>query len=120
RAYYANIQTPPSPPNKAAMEAFMDKMIKDGARQPDPVCAKSAKGFFDAYRAGKSEFEANLAAAEAFFDEFAKGGGGIPADSPCAASTIAYYKAIDKHPSPANKAAMEAFMTHMISGKFMF
>ena len=84
------------------------------------MCARSAKGFFDAYRAGKSEFEANLAAAEAFFDEFAKGGAGIPADSPCAASTIAYYKAVAKPPSPANKAAMEAFMTKMISGKFQW
>jgi predicted esterase YcpF (UPF0227 family) len=116
RAYYANIENPPSPPNKAAMEAFMDKMIKDGKRQPDPVCAKSARGFFEAHKAGKSEFEANLAAAEAFFDEFAKGGSGIPADSPCAASTIAYYNAVAKAPSPANKAAMEAFMTKMISG----
>ena len=116
RAYYANIETLPSPANKAAMEAFMDKMIKDGARTPDPVCAKSAMGYFNAYKAGKGEFEATLAAAEAFFEEFAKGGAGIPADSPCAAATVAYYNAVDKHPSPANKAAMEAFMLHMIGG----
>ena len=119
RAYYENLESPPSPANKAAMEAFMDKMIKDGARQPDPVCAKSAKAYFDAWKAGKTELEANLAAAEGFFEEFAKGGSGIPADSPCAASTIAYYNAIANPPSPANKAAMEAFMQKMISGKLL-
>jgi hypothetical protein len=46
RAYYKNIPNPPSPPNKAAMEAFMDKMIGGGKREPDPVCAASTKAYW--------------------------------------------------------------------------
>ncbi|XP_023331231.1 uncharacterized protein LOC111703508 [Eurytemora carolleeae] len=114
RAYYANIPNPPSGPNKAAMEAFMDKMISDGERTPDPVCAASTLGFWASYKTGGSEFEANLAAGEAFFEEFIKGST-IPADSPCAAATRAYWKATEKLPSPANQAAMEAFMNKMIT-----
>jgi len=114
RAYYKNIPDPPSGPNKAAMEAFMDKMIADGKRTPDPVCAISTQAFWDAYKGGASELSANLAAAEAFFDEFVKGST-LPADSPCAAAARAYYKATPKTPSPANGAAMEAFMDKMIS-----
>jgi len=114
-AYYNAIPNPPSPANKAAMEAFMDKMISDGPRQPDPVCAISTRAYWDAWKAGKGELEANLAAAEAFFDEFLKGKSKIPADSACAASTRAYYKALPNPPSPPNKAAMEAFMDKMIA-----
>ena len=114
RAYWKATEKPPSPANRAAMEAFMNKMITDGSkRTPDPVCAEATKGFWNAWKAGKGELESNLAAAEAFFDEFSKGSS-IPADSPCAAATQAYYNNMSIHPSPPNKAAMEAFMDHMI------
>ncbi|MCP3662504.1 MAG: hypothetical protein GY696_08430, partial [Gammaproteobacteria bacterium] len=114
RAYYAAIPNPPSPPNKAAMEAFMDKMIAGGKRESDPVCAASLRGYWDAYKNGADELTANLAAAEAFFRAFAQGSN-IPVDSPCAASTRAYYAALPNPPSGANKAAMEAFMDKMIA-----
>jgi len=51
-----------------------------------------------------------------FLDEFAKAGLSIPADSPCAAATRAYYQNIPNPPSPAIKAAMEAFMVAMVAG----
>ena len=114
RAYYANIPNPPSPANKAAMEAFMDHMIGNGTRTPDPVCAAATTGYWKAWNNGKDELEANLIAAEYFFDEFAKGSK-IPADSPCAAATRAYYQNIPNPPSGPNKAAMEAFMDKMIA-----
>lgn len=114
RAYWKTLDNHPSPPNRAAMEAFMNKMISDGTkRTPDPVCALSTLAYWDAYKSGKGELESNLAAAEAFFDEFSKGSS-LPADSPCAAATRAYYKNIPNPPSPPNRAAMEAFMNHMI------
>ena len=114
RSYWKALDNHPSPANRAAMEAFMNKMISDGTkRTPDPVCAVSVLAYWDSYKSGKGEFDSHLAAAEAFFDEFSKGSS-IPADSPCAAATRAYYKNIPNPPSPANKAAMEAFMDHMI------
>jgi len=114
RAYYDNIPTPPSPANKAAMEAFMDKMINDGARQPDPVCAASAKAYWTAYKNGASETAANLAAAEGFFAAYNEGMH-IPADSPCVAATKAYYQALPRKPSGPNADAMLAFIDHMIT-----
>jgi len=113
RAYYENIPNPPSGPNKAAMEAFMDKMIKDGARTPDPVCAASTKAYWKAYRSGMSETRSNLAAAEAFFEAFNEGLH-IPADSPCVAATKAYYKALPRKPSQPNADGMIAFIDHMV------
>ena len=114
RAYYTALPNPPSGANKAAMEAFMDRMIADGKRTPDPVCAASLRGYWDAYYKGKSELASNRAAGEAFLEEYVKGSS-IPADSPCAAATRAYWEAIPKPPSPANRAAMEAFMDKLIT-----
>jgi len=114
-AYFENLESAPSLPNKAAMEAFMNKMIADGPRTPDMVCAAAMKTYWSAYKNGANELEANLAAAETFFVKFL-GGSQIPADSPCSAAAVAYYNNIDEHPSPAIKAAMEAFMDKMIAG----
>jgi len=113
RAYYQNIPNPPSPPNKAAMEAFMDAMIAGGKREPDPVCAASTKAYWKAYKSGASETDANLAAAEEFFKAFGAGLS-IPAESPCAVSTKAYFNALGEKPSPPNALAMIAFMDAMI------
>jgi len=106
----------PSPPNAAAMIAFVDKAFSSFSFQYDPVCWKSTEAFFDSYAAGKDELSSNLHAAEVFLDEFANAGLSIPADSPCAAATRAYYQNIPNPPSPPNKAAMEAFMDAMIAG----
>lgn len=114
RAYYANIPNPPSPANKAAMEAFMDKMIADGPREPDPACAKSTVAYWDAYEAGATETDANLAAAEGFFKAFTEGLH-IPANSPCVAATKAYFYNIPNKPSPPNAAAMIAFIDAMVA-----
>ena len=116
KAYFNNLSEKPSPPNAAAMLAFVDKAFSGFSFEYDPVCWRSTEAFFDSYAAGNNELTSNLAAAEVFLDEFAKGGAGIPADSPCAAATVAYYNNIPNPPSPANKAAMEAFMSKMISG----
>merc|ERR1711962_1107003 len=114
RAYYANIPNPPSPANKAAMESFMDKMIAGGRREPDPACALSTTAYFDAYEAGATETDANLAAAEGFFKAFREGLH-IPADSPCAAATKAYFYNLNDKPSSPNAAAMIAFIDAMVA-----
>merc|ERR1712198_323194 len=100
RAYYKNIPNPPSPANKAAMEAFMDKMITDGKREPDPACSLSTIAYWDAYESGATETDANLAAAEGFFKAFREGLH-IPAmiaqgnkrvyDPVCMESTLAFW-----------------------------
>ena len=70
--------------------------------------------FRKAYKAGANETTANLAAAEEFFKAFAQGMS-IPAESPCAVSTKAYFNALDEKPSPPNAVAMIAFMDAMIA-----
>ena len=66
-----------------------------------------------AYKSGATETDANLAAAEEFFKAFAAGLS-IPAASPCAISTKAYFNALGRKPSPPNAVAMIAFMDAMI------
>lgn len=112
-AYAKAIRNAPSPANSAAMEAFITKMIANGARQPDPVCAAATKAYWKAYKSGATETASNLAAAEAFFTAWADGLT-IPADSPCAAATLAYSAAIANKPSSANAAAMTSFMEAML------
>jgi len=116
RAYFNAVPEKPSPPNAAAMLAFVDKAFSGSSFEYDPVCWKSTEAFFDSYAAGNGELASNLAAAESFLDEFFLNGLSIPADSPCAAATRAYYANIPNPPSPPNKAAMEAFMDAMIAG----
>ena len=116
RAFFDALPQKPSPPNAAAMMAFLDKAFDGFSFIYDPVCWRSTEAFFDSYAKGNSELVSNQLAAETFLEEFAKGGAGIPADSPCAAATRAYYANIPNPPSPPNKAAMEAFMDKMISG----
>lgn len=116
KAYFNALPEKPSPPNAAAMIAFLDKALTSFSFQYDPVCWKATEAFFDSYASGADELTSNLVAAEAFLDEFSKAGLQIPADSPCAAATRAYYQNIPNPPSPPNKAAMEAFMDQMIAG----
>jgi len=116
KAFYKGLAVKPSPPNAAAMISFLDKAFDGFSFDYDPVCWRSTEAFFDSYAKGNSELVSNQLAAETFLAEFAKGGAGIPADSPCAAATRAYYANIPNPPSPPNKAAMEAFMDKMIRG----
>ena len=116
RAFYYALPNKPSPPNAAAMIAFLDKAFDGFSFEFDPVCWRSTEAFFDSYAAGNDELTSNRVASQAFLQEFANGGAGIPADSPCAAATRAYYENIPSPPSPPNKAAMEAFMDKMIGG----
>ena len=116
KAFFNAVPEKPSPPNAAAMIAFLDKAFTAFSFQYDPVCWKATEAFFDSYASGADELTSNLNAAEVFLDEFTKSGLSIPADSPCAAATRAYYQNIPNPPSPPNKAAMEAFMDQMIAG----
>jgi len=113
KAYFNALDTKPSPPNAAAMIAFMDQMIAGGKREPDPACAAATQAYWKAFKSGAKETDANLAAAEEFFKAFSQGLN-IPAASPCAISTKAYFNALDTKPSPPNAAAMIAFMDAMI------
>ena len=70
--------------------------------------------FRKAFKAGASETDANLAAAEEFLKAFAKGSS-IPAASPCALSTKAYFQELDNMPSSPNAIAMLSFMDAMVA-----
>jgi len=113
KAYFNALPTKPSPPNAAAMITFIDKAFEGFSFKYDPACYRATEEFYDAYAEGDDELKSTRRAAKVFLQEFMKGGDGIPADSPCAASTRAYYNNIPNPPSPANKAAMEAFMDKM-------
>merc|ERR1711973_184260 len=115
KAFFNALPSKPSPPNAAAMLAFIDKAYAGFSFNYDPVCWRSTEAFFDSYAAGNDELKSNRKAAKVFLEEFSRGGAGIPADSPCAAAARAYYENIPNPPSPANKAAMEAFMDKMIA-----
>ena len=57
---------------------------------------------------------ATLKSARAFFVEFQKGDTTIPADSACAAATLAYAEEISKKPSAPNAAGMIAYIAEAI------
>jgi len=114
RSFYEKVEKKPSPPNAAAMLAFLDKAFSGFSFEYDPVCWRSTEAFFDSYAQGNDELTSNRNAAKLFLREFARSGEKIPADSPCAAATRAYYANIPNPPSPSNQAAMEAFMDKMI------
>ena len=116
KAFYNGLAVKPSPANAAAMLAFLDKAFDGFSFSYDPVCFSATESFFDSYAKGNDEFVSNQLAAETFLEEFAKGGAGIPADSPCSAATRAYYANIPHPPSPPLTAAMEPFMDKMIRG----
>ena len=113
KAFYEAIPQKPDPANAAAFTAFMDKIFEDNAPAFDPVCLAALDGFIESYSSGDDSLTANLKAAKSFFKEFAKGSS-IPADSPCAAATLAYASEIQKKPSPPNAAAMIAYITEAL------
>jgi hypothetical protein len=89
RAYAAAIKNKPSPPNAAAMIAFMDEAILTNMNKPDPVCLASAEAYFDAYEKGVGEAKANEIAGVAFLDAVAANPDFNPG-SPCGISAKAY------------------------------
>jgi len=103
----------PDQPNAIAFTSFMNKIFSDDAPAFDPVCLKSLEGYIDSYIAGDDLLTRNLKAARAFFDEFNKGSP-IPADSACAAATLAYADQIKQKPSNPNAAGMIAYISEAI------
>merc|ERR1711915_1141622 len=89
KAYTKEIQNRPSPPNAAAMIAYINEAIASGNNKLDPVCAASAEAYFDAYIEEKDEAAANEAAAVAYLEavdktpDFDRGG-------PCGKAAAAY------------------------------
>jgi len=116
KAFFKAISSKPDPANAAALSAFMDKIFQDGAPAFDPVCLASLEGFLDAYASGEDLLTSNLISARSFFRAFVAGSD-IPADSPCAAATIAYAEEMKNKPSQANSAAMLAYITEAITHK---
>jgi len=104
----------PDPANAKAFLVFADKIFNGNAPAYDPVCLASLEGFFESYLAGDDLLTANLKSARSFFVEFQKGKSNVPADSACAAATLAYAEEIQKKPSGPNAAGMIAYITEAI------
>jgi hypothetical protein len=114
KAYFYALPNKPSHPNSEAMISFMDAMIEQGNKRVyDPACASATLAFFNSYKAGNDELTSNFEAARAFIQEYKKGAK-VPANSPCLISTRVYAANIKDKPSPANAAAMLAFMDEAI------
>ena len=104
----------PDPANAKAFVAFADKIFNENAKPFDPVCLASLDAFFESYGDGDDLLTANLKSARAFFKEFQKGKSRVPADSACAAATLAYAEEIQKNPSGPNAAGMIAYIAEAI------
>jgi len=104
----------PDPANAKAFLVFADKIFNGNAPAYDPVCLASLEGFFESYLAGDDLLTANLKSARSFFVEFQKGKSNVPADSACAAATLAYAEEIQKKPSVPNAAGMIAYISEAI------
>jgi len=113
KAFIDAIPDKQDPARAAAFTAFMEKIFDDNAPAFDPICLSALEGFIDSYSSGDDLQTANLKAARSFFDSFSKGSS-IPADSPCAAATLAYAKDTQEIPSASNAAAMIAYITEAI------
>ena len=115
-AFFNSVQKKPDPANAAAFTAFMEKIYQGGADVYDPVCFASLEGYMDAYMKGEDIMASNMAAGKTFFQSFMKGSD-YPADSPCAAASLAYVKELAKKPSNPNAAAMVSYITEAIENK---
>jgi len=97
-----------------AFLAFSEKIFNGGAQAYDPVCLAGLEGFFASYLAGDDLLTSNLKSARAFFVEFQKGKSGVPANSACAAATLAYAQEIQNSPSGPAAAGMIAYIAEAI------
>ena len=116
RAFWSAIpdSEKPDPANAKAFTAFADKIFTENAPAYDPVCLAALEGFLESYGAGDDLLTSTLKSARAFFVEFQKGDTTIPADSACAAATLAYAEEISKKPSAPNAAGMIAYIAEAI------
>jgi len=114
KAFFKAIPEKPDPANAAAFYAFADKIFDEEAPAYDPVCLASLEGFIESYASGDDLLTANLKSARSFFKAFVSGSA-IPADSPCAAATVAYANEILSKPSAPNAAGMLAYITEAIA-----
>ena len=103
----------PDLPRARAFRSFMEKIFSDDAPAYDPVCLKGLEGYMESYIAGDDLLTRNLKAARAFFDEFQRGSA-VPADSACAAASLAYANEILDTPSKPNAAGMIAYIAEAI------
>ena len=111
--YASSIEVKPSPPNFAAMKAFMEKAM-DLNNGYHPACWKSALSFFESYDSSAPEMTNNFAAARAFISAY-RSEPTNAAQSPCAAATLAYAKELaNSQPAPKNAAAMLGFIEEAI------
>lgn len=102
-------------PVDAAARAFMDSW--PGVALGNP-CALAGRDYAHAVIQGSSEIDANLRAARTFssaMQSLAAAGKELR-DPACAAAARAYYNSLPNKPSPANGAAMLAFMDKAMSG----
>jgi len=107
----------PDPANAKAFVAFADKIFTENAPAYDPVCLASLDGFFESYGSGDDLLTSTLKSARAFFVEYQKGNTAIPADSACAAATVAYAEELTRgraSPSAPNAAGMIAYIAEAI------
>merc|ERR1712142_347138 len=105
-----------NPPDSASAEsakAFIDATLSTSASGYDPVCAKSALAYMDAFASGKGALTSNLIAAKAFYEEYAKGTSPGP-NSPCVKATLAY-AAKTQAPDSGNSDAMVAFIRQAVN-----
>jgi len=115
-AFFKAVNNKPDPANAAAFTAFMEKIYNGGAYVYDPVCFASLEGFMDAYMKGDDLLDSQLMSAKSFFQAFIQGSD-YPADSPCAAATLAYVQELAKKPSNPNAAGMVAYIAEAIQNK---
>ena len=105
---YSQSSVKPSAPNAAAMEAFIAKSLEVGSSF-DPVCLKATERFWESYATNKQETASRFAAARSFLSQYS-GNPTVAANSPCAAATKAYAKAVLATPSSPTSAALNAFI----------
>merc|ERR1712106_807996 len=115
RAFFKAVPEKPDPAVSAAFYAYTDKIFEDNAPAFDPVCLSALEGYIESYSSGDDVETANLKAAQSFFKAFTKGSP-VPADSACAAATLAYAKESQIDSSSSNAAALIAYVTDAITG----
>ena len=111
KSFISGSNIPDSASAESAM-AFIDATLGSSSSGYDPVCAASALAYMDAFAAGKDSLTANLIAAKAFYQEYAKGTSPGP-NSPCVKASLAY-AAKTQAPDGRNSDAMVAFIKQAV------
>merc|ERR1712168_911673 len=111
KSFISGSNIPDSASAESAM-AFIDATLGSSSSGYDPVCAASALAYMDAFAAGKDSLTANLIAAKAFYQEYAKGTSPGP-NSPCVKASLAYAAKVEATDS-GNSDAMVAFIKQAV------